>query len=181
MDYYLETERLRLRTWQPEDLAPFAAMNADAAVMEFFPSLLTTAETEQAVDRYKFEIETKGYGPWVAELKATGAFIGFIGLHEATFESAFTPCVEIGWRLDKPWWGLGLATEGARVCLDYGFSRVGLKEIFSFTSRLNARSENVMIKIGMEKIGEFDHPKVEPGSPLVRHVLYRKKTSLPIK
>lgn len=173
MEIFLETERLRLRSWQPEDAAPFSGMNADPEVMEFFPALLTPVESQQAIDRYQIEIDTKGFGPWVAELRATQVFTGFIGLHEATFESAFTPCIEIGWRLDKPFWGFGLATEGARASLDYGFRKLGLAEIFSFTSVLNTRSENVMKKIGMKKIDEFNHPKVMPGSPLQRHCLYR--------
>ncbi|MBS1977571.1 MAG: GNAT family N-acetyltransferase [Bacteroidetes bacterium] len=173
---FLETERLILRDWTEKDFTPFAAMNASPVVMEFFPSVLTADETRSMMDRLQKEIDERGYGLWVAELKDTGAFTGFIGLHEATFVSDFTPCVEIGWRLLPAYWGRGLATEGARACLDFGFSS-GLKEIYSFTSIHNTRSERVMKRIGMVKIGEFDHPRVAEGNWLRRHVLYNLKVA----
>ena len=102
-----------------------------------------------------------------------GKFIGYIGLHHTNFETDFCPCIEIGWRLCENSWGRGYATEGARACLDYAFRQLQLPEIYSFTSLPNRRSERVMQKIGLQKIGEFDHPLVPAGHPLLRHVLYR--------
>jgi RimJ/RimL family protein N-acetyltransferase len=123
----LETPRLRLRRWRDEDLEPFAALNADPEVMEHFPSTLSREETAGMVGHIERHFENYGYGFWAVELPGQAPFIGFIGLAVPTFETSFTPCVEIGWRLARPWWGQGFATEGARAALSYGFERLGLK------------------------------------------------------
>jgi [ribosomal protein S5]-alanine N-acetyltransferase len=170
--YFFESARLGFRSWTDQDLAPFSKMNADSEVMEYFPVTLSEKETKSKVESYGFEIETQGFGLWAVDVKLTGEFIGFIGFHEANFKSDFTPCLEIGWRLDKPFWNRGYATEGATRCLHFG-SEIGLSEVYSFTAIVNKRSERVMQKIGMRKMGEFDHPKIENDHPLKRHVLYK--------
>ena len=172
----LATERLLLRRWRDEDREPFARMNCDAAVMEFFPALLTRAESDSLMDRAEAHFAAHGFGPWAAELKATGEFIGYIGLFIPRFEAHFTPCVEIGWRLDAPYWGRGLATEAARAAAKHAFGELGLKELVSFTSESNVRSRRVMEKIGMthDAGDDFDHPSLPEGHRLRRHVLYRK-------
>jgi RimJ/RimL family protein N-acetyltransferase len=171
----LATERLILRAWREEDREPFARMNRDPAVMEFFPAVLTREESDALVDRATAHFAAHGFGPWAAELKATGDFIGFIGFSIPRFEAHFTPCVEIGWRLAAAHWGRGLATEGARTAMTYGFEALGLNEIVSFTSVVNARSRRVMEKIGMthNAADDFDHPRLPEGHWLRRHVLYR--------
>jgi ribosomal-protein-alanine N-acetyltransferase len=140
--------------------------------MEFFPHTLTKDESHKLYQKITAFIAENGFGLFAAEEKASAQFIGFIGLNRPSFSSYFTPCVEIGWRLDRRYWNRGLATEGARTCLAYGFSVLGLKEIVSFTSMANRRSIQVMEKIGMTFDSEFDHPNVESGHPLKRHVLY---------
>jgi RimJ/RimL family protein N-acetyltransferase len=171
----IETERLRLREWRDEDREPFARMNADPRVMEFFPATLTATETDAMLERVRAHLARHGFGWWVAELKETGAFIGFIGLAVPYFEAHFTPCVEIGWRLAAEYWGRGLATEGARKALRYGFEELGLQEIVSFTTAGNMRSRRVMEKLGMSRnpADDFDHPRIDEGHPLRWHVLYR--------
>jgi ribosomal-protein-alanine N-acetyltransferase len=171
----LETERLLLRRWKPSDQAPFAAMNADPVVMEYFPSTLTRAESDAFARRVELHFESHGYGLWAVEVADTGSFAGFVGLAPATFDAHFTPAVEVGWRLDTSHWGRGYAPEAARRVLDDGFGRLGLDEIVSFTAATNLRSRRVMEKIGMthDGAGDFDHPSVPEGSPLRRHVLYR--------
>ena len=169
----LETPRLRLRRWRPEDLEPFAALNADPEVMEHFPSMLSREETAVAVGRVEKHFQDRGYGFWAVEAPGQAPFIGFIGLAVPAFETSFTPCVEIGWRLARPWWGRGLATEGARAALSHGFERLGLDEIVSFTVPGNIRSRRVMEKLGMRHTEDFEHPRIEAGHPLRRHVLYR--------
>jgi len=168
----IETERLKLRLWKPEDLEPFARINADSEVMECFPNPLTREESDTFAETIRKEFEERGYGLFAVEAVGVAPFIGFIGLHLAQFEAGFTPCVEIGWRLAKEHWGKGYATEGAKAVLAFAESK-GIKEIFSFTAKTNWRSISVMEKLGMEKVGEFDHPKLDKKSPLLRHVLYR--------
>jgi RimJ/RimL family protein N-acetyltransferase len=171
----ITTERLLLREWREEDKVPFAALNADPTVTEFFPSSLTRAESDAMIERMSEILAEKGRGLWATEVKATHEFIGFIGLSMPGFETSFTPCVEIGWRLGKTAWGHGYATEGARAALAFAFEHVELPndEVVSFTTELNVRSRRVMDKIGLthDPARDFDHPKY-PDWWGCRHVLY---------
>jgi RimJ/RimL family protein N-acetyltransferase len=171
----IETDRLILRRWRDADCETFAHMNADPAVMEFFPSLLSSAESLRLVAYIESHFERHGIGLWAAELRAISEFIGFIGLAVPRWEAAFTPCVEIGWRLDPAHWGKGLATEGARAVLRYAFEVAGLQEIVSYAFPANERSRRVMEKLGMthDPLDDFDHPVVPVGHPMRRQVLYR--------
>ncbi|MBB3011574.1 GNAT family N-acetyltransferase [Cupriavidus alkaliphilus] len=169
-----ETGRLRLRQWRDEDLAPFAALNADARVMRYFPASLSRAESDAMAGRCRSLIAQNGWGVWVAERRADDTFLGFVGLHEPAATLPFAPCVEIAWRLARHAWGQGYATEAARGALAYGFSRLGLDEIVAFTTLANARSRAVMERLGMRQdaVG-FDHPALPPQHPLRPHCLYR--------
>ncbi len=171
----LETDRLRLRQWRAEDREPFARMNDDAEVMEFFPARLTREESNALVDRLEAHIAEHGFAPWAAELRGEAVFIGYVGLAVPQFEAHFTPCVEIGWRLARSYWGRGLATEGARAAAGYAFEELGLDGLVSFTAPGNARSRRVMEKLGMthDAREDFEHPGLPEGHSLRRHVLYR--------
>ncbi|MDP9055464.1 MAG: GNAT family N-acetyltransferase [Acidobacteriota bacterium] len=171
----LETERLRLRRWKPDDREPFARMNADARVMEFFPKTLTRDESDETADRIEKGFAKHGFGLYALELRETGQFIGFAGLAVPEFDAPFMPRVEIGWRLAFEHWGRGLATEAAREALRYGFGELGLTEIVAFTVPANSRSRRVMENIGMmrDPAGDFEHPRIAESHPLRRHVLYR--------
>ncbi len=171
----LQTERLILRAWQPSDRDPFARLNGDPVVMRYFPSPLSRAKSDALVERIQEHHLTHGFGFWAVEEKATGNFIGFIGLNIPSFEAHFTPTMEIGWRLARPFWGQGYATEGANQVLDYGFDVLKLPEIVSFTAKVNKPSIAVMERLGMthNRADDFDHPRLPPGHPLGQHVLYR--------
>ena len=175
--YYLQTERLLLRGWENEDIDPFSALNADESVMEFFPEVRSRAETKKAIARFSNHFDKHNFGFFAAEELETGRFIGFIGLSNVGYETDFTPCVEIGWRLAVEHWGKGYATEGARACLEFGFQFLNLNKVYSFTPILNTRSENVMRKLGMKKVGVFEHPRIETGHHLREHVLYQIQRS----
>jgi RimJ/RimL family protein N-acetyltransferase len=168
----IETPRLILRPWRDSDREPFARMNADPRVMEFFPETLTLQESDAALVRIAAHQDRHGFGLQAAELRETGEFIGFIGLSVPTFEAHFTPCIEIGWRIAYDYWGRGLATEGARAVL-----ATAPGEIVSFTTVGNIRSRRVMEKLGMTRhpADDFDHPRIPEGHPLRRHVLYRSR------
>jgi RimJ/RimL family protein N-acetyltransferase len=171
----LTTERLRLRGWENDDREPFAAMNADPAVMEHFPTTLSRATSDILVDLTMDGWAANGFGLWVVERAEDGQFLGFTGLSRPSFEAHFTPAVEVGWRLARHAWGSGYATEAALASLDFGFETVGLEEIVSFTVPANVRSRAVMERIGMrhDPADHFDHPKLPEGHPLRPHVLYR--------
>jgi len=175
--YIFESERLGFRLWKEEDKMPFAKMNADKEVMAYFPSVLSTEASNDFLGRIENHFKDYGYGLWAVEVKETSKFIGYIGFHHATFESDFCPCVEIGWRLDLSSWHNGYATEGAKACLLHGFNFLGFKEVYSFTAKINLSSINVMKKIALKKIKDFDYPAIEEASPLKVHVLYKLEKS----
>lgn len=170
----LDTPRLRLRRWRTADRQPFAALNADPEVMEFFPSPLARAESDALADRIEAAFELQGWGFWAVESKAGGDFIGFVGLAVPRADLPFSPCVEVGWRLAREHWGQGYASEAARAALNAGFEQLGLEQIVSFAVLANRRSRAVMERIGMLDSGEdFEHPALAVGSALRRHCLYR--------
>lgn len=168
------TPRLVLRLWRDEDLAPFAALNADAAVMEHLPGVLSREESDAMVARLRHGFDERGFGLWAVEAPGEG-LIGFAGLSVPRFVAPFMPAVEVGWRLARAAWGKGYATEAARAALNDGFQRVGLREIVSFTVPANTRSRRVMERLGMThaEADDFDHPVFPEGHRLRRHVLYR--------
>jgi RimJ/RimL family protein N-acetyltransferase len=171
----VRTARLLLRRWREEDKPPFAAMNADPQVMEHFPGLLSREESDMRVERMQRHFEDWGFAQWAVEIPGITPFAGFIGLSVPQFEAAFTPCVEIGWRLAAEFWGHGYATEGALAALKFGFETLKLEEILSWTTTANTRSRRVMERIGMthDASGDFDHPSLPEGHRIRRHVLYR--------
>jgi RimJ/RimL family protein N-acetyltransferase len=170
-----ETERLRMRQWRESDLAPFFALACDPQVMEFLLPLATRADSDALVERIKTRIAENGWGFWAVEHKACGEFMGFTGLNSPLADLPFSPCVEIGWRFARKWWGQGFASEAARGAIQVGFDQLALAEIVAFTAWNNTRSSAVMERIGMKEdvIGAFDHPLVPEGHPLRRHRLYR--------
>lgn len=169
------TRRLILRRWRDEDLAPYAALNADPRVMEHFPAVLSRAESDAGVGRIRKHWDEHGFGLWAVEVAGGAPFIGFIGIQRVPFEAHFTPAVEVGWRLAFDAWGHGYATEGARAALEHGLGALGLREIVAMTVTANLRSQRVMDKLGMQRAhGEdFDNPRLPEGHELRRHILYR--------
>lgn len=175
----LETERLWLRPWEDRDRAPLARILGDPHVRRFYPAPATAAETEAQIDDAIARSAANGFHFQAAELKATGALIGLIGIGVIPESTRAVlsghPRVEIGWQLDQAVWGQGLAPEGARAWLAHGFDVLGLPEIVAFTAAVNTPSRRVMEKIGMTRTpaDDFAHPRVAEGNPLRPHVLYR--------
>lgn len=176
MTVMIETGRLVLRRWDARDAEPFATLNADPRVMEFFPNTLSRKESNAIIDIIEKRFDQHGFGLWAAEIKSSKTFIGFTGLSVPSYSLPFSPCVEVGWRLAYDYWGKGYATEGAYAALTFGFETMHIAEIVSFTTEKNIRSRRVMEKIGMthDLTSDFDHPELPEGHPLRRHVLYRK-------
>ncbi len=175
----IKTERLILRPWQSKDLEPLAKLNADPQTMEFLFTPLTFEESAARLELYTKHIEEHGWGLWAVSVPGVSDFIGWIGLWPINFETHFTPAIEIGWRLLPEFWGKGYATEGARAALHYGFDVLKLDEIVAIIVPANVRSMRVVEKLGMHRDpkDDFDHPKVQEGHPLKRHVLYRLKAN----
>jgi ribosomal-protein-alanine N-acetyltransferase len=173
----LTTERLLLRRWRDADRLPFQRLNADPRVMEFMPGLLSPEASDELIVRVEEHFERHGFGPFAAEYRADGKFLGYVSLWVPNFDAHFMPAVEIGWRLNADYWGRGLATEGARVVAHHALTELGLDSLVSFTVPENLRSRRVMEKLGMthDARDDFDHPRLPEGHRLRRHVLYRLK------
>lgn len=170
----LHTARLRLRQWSAQDLQPFAALNADTAVMAFFPQCLDARGSDALAARLRAEIDARGWGLWAVERREPGDFIGFVGLNPVSERLAIGPAVEVAWRLARHTWGRGYATEGARAALAYAFDRLSLSEVVAFTVPDNQPSRGVMRRLGMRADPDhFEHPDLPAGHPLRRHCVYR--------
>ena len=171
----MRTERLLMRRWRESDREPFAALNGDAETLKYFPSTLDRAASDAMVDRIEACFDALGYGLWALEVTSTGQFIGFTGLNPMPDDVPGAGGVEVGWRLARPAWHHGYATEAARAALTVAFDGVGLDEIWSMTAVLNEPSQAVMRRIGLTEVARFDHPRVPEGSPVRPHVTYHRR------
>lgn len=171
MNYLFESERLGFRAWSAEDLPRMAAINADPEVMRFFPATVTEQQTQDFITRMQVMFQEKGYCYYAVDEKAGGNLIGFIGLFWQTYEAPFTPATDIGWRLAKKFWGKGYATEGAARCLRHAFDELRLDRVVATAPSVNQPSVHVMEKIGLQKLGEFIHPRLA-GNPRLEHCVY---------
>jgi len=179
----LKTERLLLRPWQKRDRDPFAAMNANRQVMQYFVGPMTRRQSDEAVDRYLAAFEQDGFSFLVAELRETGAFAGVIGLqvmHDVV-PNLQQPAVEVGWRIALEQQGKGLATEGGKAVIDLAFNHFFLDEVVAITATANTASRRVMEKLGMKHRAEldFDHPRMPPNHLYARHTLYQIRNPKP--
>ena len=178
MNFPIETTRLILRQWNfKTDLDLFFQLNSDPEVMKYFPRLLTRAESDALAFRIFDLIKKQGWGFWAIELKETHSFIGFCGLHAQPDQFEFSPCVEIGWRLAKRYWGKGYAFEAAQAALHFAFNDLKLDDVVAFTAVQNHRSETLMQRLGMHDQLRFKHPHLADDEPLQQHVLYQIKRS----
>ena len=175
--YLFASERLGFRNWIDSDIAKIIDISSDPDVMEFFPAIATKIQTVEFIYRMKLMYIEKGYCYFAVNQLKDESFIGFIGLCYQTYESQFTPSVDVGWRLNREYWNNGFATEGAKKCLDYGFNKLGLKKIIATAPIINIKSIRVMKKVGMERLTEFKHPRLKSDKQLEDCVCYEINNS----
>jgi RimJ/RimL family protein N-acetyltransferase len=154
----IETERLLLRAWQPSDVAPFAALNADPDVTRYLSGPMRRDESDELLARIRGHWQQHGFGLYAVEVKDSGAFIGFVGLAIPSFLPDVLPAVEVGWRLAREHWGKGYATEGARASVRHGFYELGLRQIISIIDPANAASVRVAERLDMTRGRDRIHP-----------------------
>lgn len=171
--YIFTSERLGFRNWDLADIDKMHEINCHKKVMEFFPGIPTKEQTTAFVKRMKKQFEEKGFCYFAIEKLEDNEFIGFIGLSEQNYEADFTPCVDIGWRIKFSEWNKGLASEGAKRCLDYALNTLKLKNVYSIAPKANAKSEHIMKKIGLKKQYEFEHSLLVNSDRLKTCVLYK--------
>lgn len=169
----IETDRLILRAFREIDRDAFAAINGDPRVNEWLGGPIGREQSDATLDRINAQIATDGFGFWAAERKADGKLVGMIGLRRNTAGPA-PIALELGWRLSPDAQGTGLATEGARGALDWGFDNVDADEILAWTAATNVRSQAVMRRIGMhhDAARDFVHTGLAEGHPLRQHVVF---------
>lgn len=150
-------------------------MNADPVAMEHFPNTLSKAESDAFAAHIERRLEHRGFGLWAVEIPGEAPFIGFVGLIDTNEQLPFAPAIEVGWRLARARWGQGLAGEGARAAIAFGFDQLALEQIVAFTATSNTRSRRLMERLGMyrDRAADFAHPSIQAGHPLAAHVLYR--------
>lgn len=165
-NYIFTSDRLGFREWLDCDLDQFTELNADPVIMEHLPKVLSKNETAHFIERLQNHYKQYGHCYFATEILETGEFIGFIGMAYQVYPTDFTPAVDIGWRLKQSSWGNGYATEGAKRNLEYAFNDLKLDRVISTCTVDNTNSENVMKKIGMKKLKNFDHPLLK-GQPLL--------------
>jgi len=170
--YLFKSARLGFRNWTKEDVEEFSKLNADEEVMEHFPKILSNQEVMELIGQLKKHFDENGFTYYATEILETKEFIGMIGLAFQEYQTNFTPAIDIGWRLKRGAWGKGYATEGAKRCLEYGFDELDIERIISVCTVKNRKSENVMKKIGMTKIGAFNHPELINSPTYEKHFCY---------
>ena len=172
----LETEHLTLRQWREEDLLIYSKISSNPEVMKFFPKLLSLEESNRAAQKFKGLIASRGWGFWAVELKKTGKFIGYAGLHSPSTQFPFSPCVEIAWRVEPSYWENGYVLEAGETILSCAFDKLMLDEVVYFTALQNNRVQKLMNTLGMKDRNKpFSHPSFSDGNPFKEHRLYGLK------
>lgn len=168
----IETERLILRRWRAADRAPFVALHEDPEVAYWLGGPKFLSGVGDVVDRCNEQIDARGFGRFAVERRADGVLLGAVGV-VPIYPGLPIEGFEIGWRLARPAWSQGFATEAAGAAAAHAFAH-GLDEIISFTTAGNLRSQAVMARIGMVRDPgrDWDHPAIEEGDPLRRHLVW---------
>lgn len=175
-NYTFTSERLGFRIWDIFDIEDMHAINSDVKVMEFFPNIPTKEQTIDFIERMKRQFQDKGFCYFAVDRLDNKELIGFIGLSEQTYEADFTPCVDIGWRIKSSEWNKGYASEGAQMCLNYALNVLKLENVYAIAPKINTKSEHIMVKIGLKKQYEFEHPLLNNYDRLRTCVLYKYET-----
>ena len=163
----LETARLRLRLFTPDDLDELARIFGNPRVMRYLGKQgepMTRAETETALLSMIAHWQRHGFGRWAVVHKEPEILIGCAGLR------SFEGIAELVYLLDQPFWGVGLATEIARACLRYGFEVQQLDHIIGLARPQNSASRHIMEKIGMRFEGEINVFEID----VVRYTIGRE-------
>jgi ribosomal-protein-alanine N-acetyltransferase len=143
----LETERLLLREFVPDDIDALAAVISDPETMRFYPEPRDRAGVESWIERNRRRYRDDGHGLWAMVLKSSGEVVGDCGLARQTVDDVDE--IEIGYHVRRDLWGRGLAPEAAAACRDYGFERLGAKQLISLIRPENLPSRRVAEKVGL--------------------------------
>lgn len=170
----IETERLRLRGWEPGDREAYADIMVDPQVGGWLGGPFRREQAYERIERFQTSLAQDGLGRLAIERKSDRRLIGHCGLAFAPDIEEVRGGLEIGWALAPDVWGLGYAVEAAKAVIADGFARQAATEILAFTATTNLRSQAVMQRLDMIRMAErdFDHPALAADHPLRRHIVY---------
>jgi RimJ/RimL family protein N-acetyltransferase len=171
----IETARLRFRLPVMDDLGRLAALQADPEMMRYYHTTRTREETRESIERRIRHHEEHGYGLWALELKETGEYVGNAGLIEQELDGE--PFTEIGWFVDRRFWGRGLATEAARASRDWAFANLDRERLVSFIVAENLASVSVAQKIGMTYWKKAEWKGYEVSVYSIARIAWRESSS----
>ena len=173
-EFQLETERLILREWRDADIESFHAICSDPIVMATLGPLMTRDQVAVSIARMQRLQRELGHCFWAMERKADSQLIGWCGIIRGDADTPVAGKVEAGWRMTPSTWGKGYVTEAAIASVQWAFNTLPDDAVWAITTTENRASRAVMHRLGMVHLPEldFDHPKVEVDSPLLRHVTY---------
>jgi RimJ/RimL family protein N-acetyltransferase len=158
----LDTERLHLRRWLPDDREAHAAIWSDPAVWRSLRPAAgdPTAAATESFDRHLRHWDEHSWGLWAVVEKESGEVIGWLGAAHPTFIPELADEIEIGWVLRSAFWGRGLATEGARAAADAASTHLAPARLISLILPSNARSIAVAGRLGMHPAESVIHPQL---------------------
>lgn len=163
--FILETNRLHLEAFTAQDANLLKDLDSDPEVMRYISDGVPSSDDQIAAtlkrvlelnEKYQYRFRV-----WKAFDKLSEEFIGWFLLRPCKSEPENISSQELGYRLKQKFWGQGLATEGSKALLNYGFQQPEVEVIWAKTMKNNHGSQNVMKKIGME----FEYDFQEAGWP----------------
>jgi RimJ/RimL family protein N-acetyltransferase len=144
----VETKRLVLRGWRPEDFEAYAAITADPEVTRYLGGVLGAAQSWRQLALHAGHWSLRGYGNWAVERREDGVLLGRAGL----WCPEGWPGLEVGWLLARPAWGQGYATEAARAATDWAWSALPAERLISVIHPENDRSIRLAERLGMRRL-----------------------------
>jgi ribosomal-protein-alanine N-acetyltransferase len=148
MHIVLETPRLILREFVPDDADALARVLSDPETMRYYPAPFDRAGVGQWIICNLRRYLANGHGLWALDLKSSGEMIGDCGITLQDVDGE--PLPEIGYHLRRDLWGQGLASEAACACLDYGFTQLKADLLISLVRPENVPSCKVAERNGMK-------------------------------
>jgi RimJ/RimL family protein N-acetyltransferase len=170
----IETERLRFRRWRIKDARAYQALTREPAVARTLGTPPTLARARAIIATQNATLDAAGFCFWPLELKADGRLAGWCGVKFGPDHTPIAGEPEIGWTLHPDLHGQGYAREAATAVLAWFWAHTERPRLFAITTPGNRASWGLMERLGMVRVpgGDFNHPALEEGDPLRRHLTY---------